>query len=636
MKEFLFRTRRGLLLQLLVLLLCIWGVRKYLLPHDDREYKVPAANLFIFPDVAGPQEVSVIHKGHVPSWREYDFDCPSAMAILLTDTQSQWIGLVHGLKSIGVPFVITRDVQAALKHKVVFVYPFVSGKVLSMDELKAIAAIPRNGGTLLATNVYGGGLNEVFDYDDIVPARSHKSLQLRQGTGFPMFDSIFSGAINSEILLSSNTGRDTMPGVGYTHARHPIIGFEDTTSCLVYKDYGVGHAFAIGFDLGNYFLRNMNGRGPDNTRAYVNVYDGGVDILLRMLKEIYSFRNGEAVTLCPTPGGKSFTILLTHDIDFTRSIVNAALYAGMEKANGVKATYFIQTKYVKDWNDDIFFKDSNITYLHQVQDAGMEVASHSVAHSKVFSKFPMGTGKEQYPSYTPFVKERLVTYNGSILGELRVSKFLLEHFAPGTIVRSFRPGHLQYPSALPQALVATGYVNSSSLTAGDAQTYLPYRLMYDRAGDQETDVLEVPVAVEDERGLPMLQRFDSCMLLARHLSSYGGVMNVLIHTDIIGQKFAFEEKLINACRDIASFSTLGDYCDWWRSRYDVHLSVVTHDKGYVVTLSTPPGSGEVKGLTIQVPASWSLQGSLPGVSQQGSKVVVQSFSGNLEIPFLQH
>jgi hypothetical protein len=605
--------------------LCVWGVRKYVLPHDDREYRVPDKNIFFFPDVKAPRDISVVREGHKPSWREYDLDCPSAMAILLTDTQSQWIGLVHGLKSIGVPFVITRNVQAAQEHKVVFVYPFVSGKVLSMEELKAVAAIPRNGGTLLATNVYGGGLNEVFDYDDIVSARSHKVLRLHSGTGFPMFDSIFSGAINSEILLSSGTGRDTMPGVGYTHARRPVIGFEDTTSCLVYKDYGVGHAFAIGFDLGNYFLRNMNGRGPDNTRAYVNVYDGGVDIMLRVLKEIFSFRNDDAVTLSPTPDGKRFTILLTHDIDFTRSIVNAARYAAMEKANGVKATYFIQTKYVKDWNDDIFFCDSNIKYLASVQQNGMEVASHSVAHSKVFSKFPLGTGNEAYPKYTPFVKERFVTYNGTILGELRVSKFLLEHFTPGTIVRSFRPGHLQYPAALPQALAATGYVNSSSLTAGDAQTYLPYRLMQDRAGELETKVLEVPVAVEDERGLPMLQRFDSTMLLARHLSAYGGVMNVLIHTDILGQKYAYEEKLINTCRDIASFSTLGDYCDWWRARYGVQLKVSKRGPDHVVTLSAPAGSGEIKGLTLQV--------SAPGISRQGSAVVIQSFSGSHELSF---
>lgn len=630
MKEFLFRTRRGVILQLLFVLACVWAVRKYVLPHDDREYKVPDANLYIFKDVVGPAEPSVVKPGHVPSWREYDADCPSAMAILLTDTQSQWIGLVHGLKAIGVPFVITRDVQAAIKHKVVFVYPFVSGKVLSEDELKAIAAIPRNGGTLLATNVYGGGLNEVFAYDDIVPSRSHTLLRMRTDIGFAGLDMIFADALDHELQLSSGTGTDTMPGVGYTHARTPLLAFEDSTYCLVYKDYGVGDAFAIGIDLGNYFLRNMNGRGPDNKRAYVNVYDGSVDIMLRVLKAIYMYRNTEAVTISPVPFGKDFTVLITHDIDFTRSIVNAARYAEMERAAGVKATYFIQAKYVKDWNDDIFFNDSNIKYLRQVQANGMEIGSHSVAHSKVFSKFPLGTGKEQYPEYTPFVKERFVTYNGTILGELRISKFLLEHFAQGAMVRSFRPGHLQYPAALPQALAATGYVNSSSLTTGDARTYLPYKLMYDRSGEMETGILEVPVAVEDERGLPMLQRFDSTIMLAQPLAAYGGVLNVLIHTDITGQKFEYEQRLINEFKNTAWMSTVGDFCDWWRGRADVSVSVQKTTEGH--TLNVRSGKA-VAGLTLQVPPGWVLQASDSNVTQHGNLIVINSLSGNLALRF---
>lgn len=67
------------------------------------------------------------------------------------------------------------------------------------------------------------------------------------------------------------------------------------------------------------------------------------------------------------------------------------------------------------------------------------------AQPEMFSQFPMGTGTEQYPSYTPFVKARNVAYNGTILGELRISKFLLEHFSGQTLV-SFRPGQLSIRS----------------------------------------------------------------------------------------------------------------------------------------------------------------------------------------------
>jgi hypothetical protein len=90
------------------------------------------------------------------------------------------------------------------------------------------------------------------------------------------------------------------------------------------------------------------------------------------------------------------------------------------------------------------------------------------------------------------VKNRNATSNGTILGELRVSKFLLEHFSEQGLM-SFRPGELSNPVALPQALQAAGYRYSSSTTANNSLTHLPYQLNYDRLNDTEMDVFEFPV-----------------------------------------------------------------------------------------------------------------------------------------------
>jgi hypothetical protein len=107
--------------------------------------------------------------------------------------------------------------------------------------------------------------------------------------------------------------------------------------------------------------------------------------------------------------------MLTHVVDFTKSIANAVTYAEYEKSQGLIGTYFVQTKYIRDFNDDIFFDDEGIRYLKSLAELGMEIGSHTVARSKVFKTFPMGTGAERYPSYTPFVKDRLTTFNGTIL-----------------------------------------------------------------------------------------------------------------------------------------------------------------------------------------------------------------------------
>jgi hypothetical protein len=633
-KEMLLKTRRGLFLLLVLIVSGVYALIRFFFndsPEDVNTMKVPEENVYVFSGISGPARPSTIPPRQVASWRTFNNGAPSAMAILLTDTQSHWLGLVQGLTSIGIPFTITTNTAEALRHKVVMVYPLISGKVLSKEDLQAIAAVPRNGGTLIATNVYGGGLNEVFAYDDYVEHKSQSKVRLNLDAHIFGIDSVFADAIYGELILSGSGDKDIAPGLGYTNAKTPLMSLDDGTACLAFKDYGSGKAFALGLDLGNYFLRNMNGRGVDSSRAYANNYEAGIDIFLRVLKQVYTAGEPNAVTICPVPDNKSVSMIITHDIDFTKSMVNAAKYASMEKEKGVKATYFIQTKYVRDWNDDIFFNNDNVRYLQHVLDAGMEVGSHSVSHSRVFSRFASGTGNETYPEYVPFVKERSITYNGSILGELRVSKFLLEHFAAGATVSSFRPGHLENPFSLPQALQATGFANSSSVTGGNVQTNLPYMLMYNREFDAPTSIVEIPIAVEDELGLPMLQRFDSTVLLARKLSKYGGVLNILIHTDTLGQKYDYEKKVIDALKSTAWIGTIGEFGDWWRQRNDVRVEVKDEGKQKIVTVGGPNVS--MKGLTLQVPAQWELLSSSPGVTQHGRAVVIDNLDGNAIIKF---
>jgi hypothetical protein len=239
----------------------------------------------------------------------------------------------------------------------------------------------------------------------------------------------------------------------------------------------------------------------------------------------------------------------------------------------------------------------------------------------VFSGFEMGTGTERYPVYRPFVKEKMATINSSILGELRVSKYLLEHFS-GNDVHSFRPGHLQYPYSLPQALAGTGYANSSSVTAGNVHTHLPYLLTYDRGYTAQTEIVEIPVAIEDEWGLPMLQRLDSTLLLAHKLSKYGGVLNVLIHTDITGQKYENEQKLINALNGKAWICTIAELGDWWQARNKVTVTVHTKNN-YKMLVVTNGSATSIKGLTLQVPDNWRLKKANENAEQAANAVVLQ-------------
>ena len=135
-------------------------------------------NVFIFDGVSGPDTVNTIAVAQAAQWQEYDTGAASRLAILLTDENSAWLGLVHGLKTIGVPFRITTDVDEALKHKLVLIYPMVSGKLLDSSQIKKIADYARTGGNIIGVNVLGGGLQSIFGFKSVKPSRDHYQLEL--------------------------------------------------------------------------------------------------------------------------------------------------------------------------------------------------------------------------------------------------------------------------------------------------------------------------------------------------------------------------------------------------------------------------------------------------------------------------
>jgi hypothetical protein len=357
-----------------------------------------------------------------------------------------------------------------------------------------------------------------------------------------------------------------------------------------------------------------------------------LDVWLRLLKDIYTAGEPDAVTIGTVPFGRSLSVMMTHDVDFTLSMANAVSYAEYEKSQDMVGTYFIQTKYIRDYNDDIFFDDRGIVHLKKLAELGMEIGSHTVAHSKLFSQFPMGTGSEQYPTYMPFVKNRNATSNGTILGELRVSKFLLEHFS-GQRLMSFRPGELSNPVALPQALQAAGYRYSSSTTANNSLTHLPYQLNYDRLNDTEMDVFEFPVTIEDEE-LPKLgDRVPEAVELARQIGRYGGSFVVLIHSNILDHKLAFEKRFVESVKSFAWFGSVSQFGQWWAARNELAVDVSTEGEQYVLTLQLPK---PMTGLTVHVPAGWTLDerdANLATAEQVGQVVVIRDAHGTITLHF---
>lgn len=577
----------------------------------------------------GPREVTRIPKLDPTPWSRYANGTESRLAVLLTDASGAWLSLSHGLKSIGVPFLITTDYRQALKHSVVMVYPLVSGSVLPAEALKALAALPRQGGTLIGVNVLGGGLNEVFGFSEAVPSSQHGQIEFSRT--HPLTSS-FIDLTESVIRIGNHQGS----GGSYSYTNpgtEPLALYEDGTPAITHKSYGIGQAYAFGLDLGSLLQMGYNNREEGVARSYVNGYEPTLDVLLRLVEGIYRNGQGNAVTLATVPWDKSLAVMITHDVDYTQSVLNSLPYADFERSQGLRATYFIQTKYIRDYHDAVFFNEQGVALLRELSGRNMELASHSVSHSQIFHRFPAGSGNEQYPSYRPHVLDAVTTRDGSILGELRVSKFLIESLLTRSEVQSFRPGHLSNPYGLPEALEAAGYRFSSSVTANNSLTHLPFQLNYDRTHLAETEIFEFPVTIEDEALPPMGERLHEAVDLARKLSLYGGCYVVLIHPNTLGHKLAFERGFVDAVRAFSWFGTLSEFGQWWSARNKVGVDVDGEAERWTVHLDIPE---PMAGLTLKVPGSFQLEASQPmdlGVTQNQERVLVPKAEGKIDLIF---
>lgn len=526
--------------------------------------------VYRFSDVAGPSEATPITVPPATRLDAYDRGGPNRLAVLVTDPSSDWIGLVRGFKVHGIPFTMTSDPARAMRHDVVLAYPSISGRLLPADALRGLADHVRGGGTVITFDLAGGGLEEVFGIASQTASRARSEIRW-QGQGAADSLTRFSGA--------RAEAKEGSYGLQITTATR-FASFDDGTAAAVCRRAG-GNACILGVDMGSLTQRAMNGRAEQVSPASVNTYEPSLDLMYRWIRDRYVEGEDQPYLIGTAPSGKEGSLILTHDVDYTRSVTNAPVYADAIRRRNLSATFFIQTKVIRDWNDDVFFNDANLPALRKTA-VGMEIGSHSVSHSRAFAAFPPGDGTESYPDYRPFVKNKTRTDGGTVLGELRVSRFLLETML-NVPIRSFRPGYLADPAELPEALAATRYRYASTLTANIALTHYPFQLTQSRAGTALIPVWEFPVTIEDERGARLNDQFDAAVGVIDKVARNGGMAVVLIHPDVTGQKLRFEERLMDHYLNRLWIGPLAQFGDWWSARDGAE---VDFDDGEVTLRST--------------------------------------------------
>lgn len=578
------------------------------------------------PDVEGPLAESPRPRAVRADWRVYGTGSPSRLAILLTDPDSPWLGLVHGLKSFGIPFTITDSLDAALGHDVILVYPGYRAGTVSEESLGRLETHVVRGGALMSavSAVPARGFAGIFGFGSA--SRSRKRFELEYA------DSPFaSGFIYPEErtirLGNPDRPRSRMWTWALREPREILARYNDGSAAIVRRDSGAGTAIAFGFDVGRYILTAQGNRDEEANRTYVNGFEPSVDTVLRFIGEVYRAYESDALSLHPAPDGYPLSIIVSHDVDYAGSLANSVSYAEYERSMGYGATYFLQTKYFKDYFDEVFFDERTPRLLATLEGLGMELGSHSVCHSDMFARLPQGTYREAYPDYQPRIIEFFYTRDATIMGELRVSKYLIERQSRSTVT-SFRPGFLANPFSLPQSLESSGYRYSSTVAANDVMTHLPYRQAYDRLYGAETAIFEFPVTVEDEKDPPMDGRVDEAVELAERLSRYGGLFVVLIHPNVTDEKLRFLREFTSRLRDRAWWGTLAEFGEWWTARDLVEADIVSRDGVRYARLSS---SSPVLGLGLRLPDN-AVPAAGSGTRRVGGLYVLDVPAGTTEFP----
>jgi hypothetical protein len=327
------------------------------------------------------------------------------------------------------------------------------------------------------------------------------------------------------------------------------------------------------------------------------------------LRAWYEAYSDSGIRVGTIPQGKRSVLMLSHDVDWEYSFQPILAFADFEKSAGTSSTFFVQTKYLDDTNSHSFFFGQSLDVLRTVM-TGSDVGSHSVIHSRLFNKVPLGTGEEKYPTYSARATRDNPAQDTTAIGEVCVSKSLLDGELQGHNTIFFRAGHLRVPPYLPEALARCGYEFDSSFTAGDVLSNFPYELDLDLGMTAPAGIFELPVTFEDEELPPLLTRIPSMLDTIEANAENGAPSVLLIHSNNAQGKLEAERQLLARLPKDILVENMTQYARFWKARNLVRWvpRVVAGGEEIEINAALP-----ISGLALVSPRAIQNATGLPGM-----------------------
>ncbi|HBL18959.1 MAG: hypothetical protein A2X36_15010 [Elusimicrobia bacterium GWA2_69_24] len=550
---------------------------------------------------------------------------PTEAAILLLRPGQRALAGAEAFALTGVPFCVTRDTGTALDHPLVFVPADDHSIRPSAAELAALEGFVRGGGTLIL-QAPADLLPSLTGVSGQKPGRRRRRLAFRTlaDEGFRYLDTPEEAAI---LLASHKTSRGIWTHGLLTSARADAIAdFPDESQpAILRRRIGAGTVYTLGFDLKDLVLRPRARRHFDAARAASNAFEPAGDVLPLILRSWYERAAPRGARLRSLPGTAEGLLLLSHDVGWGASLDGVQSLSDVEKTRPLQATWFIQTKYSKSVLPGPAYDLSLIRLIKRLHAAGHEIGSHTVSHAPDLAALPFGTGREQRRDYLPELDRTGRTNGGSLMGEVQVSKDLLEA-AVGSI-QGFRSAFLSSADAVDEALLRAGYRYDSSLTAPSVMTHFPFRLPLRRSLDFLSPIIEFPMSWEDENTPMDPVDARKVLDLLGKVSANEGMFVWLIHPNAMPGKRAALRAVLRGLPKGTEVWTLGRAAAFWSARESTRFSVESASaKERLLRVESPAGAWDLS-FEFQSPVRSCSAGPGAQVRCAGRRVVLERSPG---------
>ena len=256
----------------------------------------------------------------------YDGADTSRLAVYVHITSSKWLVLAHSLKTMGVPFFLTTDIDRALQFTTVLVYPYAPGQVAVANKL---IDHMNSGNTVIFTAMASSLFAAVCGVNDFSSTSSSMSyISFLAADSGPAKSFIEDEERNIKIWDDwSSTGQsvrlytvDSDVDVLARYKRRTNgadVMQTDVASVFSRVTDNSGTCVGLFGDIGQMASKSHTNKWGGTGRSYSSNYDPGIDMFFRLIRNIY-YQRESVVTLHPIMSGKKLAITITHDCDANR------------------------------------------------------------------------------------------------------------------------------------------------------------------------------------------------------------------------------------------------------------------------------------------------------------------------------